>query len=135
VVDTLLPRGQVGFYAFDSGRGSDMSDARFDRIEVRWFDDDNDTVVDDDDNCEATPNPGQEDADEDWIGDACEEGDTDTDVDTDSDIDTDVDTDTDTDEIIDDRVTGAKDCGCNGVSVVFGLGLWLLAVPFLRRRR
>jgi len=135
VTDTLLPRGQVGFYAYDSGRTfGDSTDAEFDRVEVRWFDDDDDTVVDDDDNCEATPNPGQEDADEDGIGDACDEADTDTDVDTDSDVDTDVDTDTDTDGFSDESVTGIKDCGCHGPAAP-GAAWWLLLLPLLRRRR
>jgi hypothetical protein len=134
VEDMLLPRGQVGFYAYDSGEGKD---AGFDWIEVRWFDDDDDTVVDDDDNCEATPNPGQEDSDEDGIGDACDEADTDTDVDSDSDADTDGDTDSDgdTDDPLDGGITGAKECGCDAMPGVYGLGLWLLFVPLLRRRR
>jgi hypothetical protein len=46
-------------------------------LEARAPDEDGDGVLDDVDNCPATPNPGQADADGDGVGDACDDSDSD----------------------------------------------------------
>ena len=80
---------------------------------------DEDGVADDEDNCPDDANPGQEDADNNDIGDACEDVDPDTDPDTDTDPDPDTDTDpdpdTDTDLDLDpdtDDSNATARCGC-----------------------
>jgi hypothetical protein len=45
----------------------------FDAVSVYWSDDDADAIADDVDNCEATSNPDQADADNDGVGDACDD--------------------------------------------------------------
>jgi hypothetical protein len=79
VVDPLpLPPGRAGFYAYNTGYdgGWESTDAWFDWIEVAAFDDDDDSVIDDIDNCEFVPNPDQADSDGNGRGDACEGGST-----------------------------------------------------------
>jgi len=67
--------GSGGVYAYNAG-GSDDGDrswAGFGNIQVYQWDDDEDGVVDDEDNCEFVENPDQEDADGDGIGTACDD--------------------------------------------------------------
>lgn len=165
-----LPPGKAGLYSYDNGEeeqsgggwGDDTTNCYFETVDVYWFDDDGDSVVDDHDNCENTPNPDQADADGDGMGDACDSstgGDADTDVDTDSDSDTDVDVDvdtdsdadTDTDNEVDTSIPGGRaienfpdenlivGCACSGSNrAPSGNGLvpvvGLLALIGLRRR-
>lgn len=77
-----LPAGAVGFYAYDQGMTrSDTTTVYFGPISVFQADDDDDGIADDADNCEFVANPGQQDADNDGLGNACDEdpGDTGTD--------------------------------------------------------
>jgi len=133
-----LPAGQTGLYAYEAGydgfNGAD--EAGFSSIVVSWTDDDDDTVVDDLDNCEAVANTDQVDSNGNGIGDACEGGDADTDTDTDSDTDTDTDTDSDVDLDTawnDEPVSGARGCGCSKAP---GSGMFIpLALALLMFRR
>lgn len=73
--DNPLPSGQFGVYSYDSGfdgggPGSTVSGAV--GFAVHQFDDDDDGVVDDADNCEFEPNPDQRDLDGDGLGDVCD---------------------------------------------------------------
>jgi hypothetical protein len=63
--------GSAGFYAYNAGGSSHPT--WFGAVEVWQFDGDEDGVVDDEDNCEETPNPGQADEDGDGEGDLCDE--------------------------------------------------------------
>ena len=66
--------GTGGVYAYDAGGvGGGSDSAAFGNIQVYQWDDDEDGVVDDDDNCEFVANPDQADADEDGIGTACDD--------------------------------------------------------------
>ena len=66
-----LPPGAFGFYAYNAG-GFDDGIAAFGVTDVYRFDDDGDGVADDEDNCESTANPDQEDGDDNGIGTACD---------------------------------------------------------------
>lgn len=77
-----LPEGSmltgVGFYGYNEGfvtedGQSDNDTAWFNAPTVSQHDDDNDRVADDEDNCEKIENPGQEDADDDGLGTACDD--------------------------------------------------------------
>jgi uncharacterized protein (TIGR03382 family) len=155
VVDSApLPPGKSGLYAYDAGYeylDNGNTNAMFESVEVSWYDDDDDGIVDDDDNCEKDANPGQEDSDNDGVGDVCDGGDgdadtdsdtdSDTDADTDSDSDADTDTDTDTDADTDgtplgeDEITAKGACGCAAAGGVAGVLPLLVALLFTRRRR
>lgn len=69
-----LSAGKAGLFAYDTG-GIDRGDTRAwaSAIEVERLDDDDDQVADDDDNCEDIANADQADADNDGLGDACDE--------------------------------------------------------------
>lgn len=72
-----LGPGQAGLYAYDTGWDGQTYAGATD-IDVVWFDDDDDGIADDLDNCEKVENPGQDDANDDGIGDACADGSDDT---------------------------------------------------------
>lgn len=127
VEEDLLPAGQVGLYAYDAGfEGSGSTQALFDRIVVRWFDDDDDGVVDDQDNCEDAANAEQADADADGLGDAC---------DGDAPPDPEPGGDTEDPDEPDEPVTGAGGCSCGGGTHGGGLALLLLLLPWIPRFR
>ncbi len=73
-----LGTGLAGMYAYDAGDDGggwgESSAAEFETIRIYQFDDDDDGVPDDDDNCEDTANTDQLDSDGDGIGDACQDG-------------------------------------------------------------
>ena len=66
-----LPPGAFGFYAYNAG-GLGGTAVAFGATTVLLFDDDGDGIPDDEDNCESVENPGQEDADDNGIGTACD---------------------------------------------------------------
>lgn len=66
-----LPAGKGGVYAYDNGPDRDGG-VSFDTVAFYAFDDDDDGVIDDLDNCERDPNPRQADADADGVGYACD---------------------------------------------------------------
>jgi len=66
--------GSGGVYAYNAGgTSSSQGQTGFGNIQLYQWDDDEDGVVDDEDNCEFVENPDQEDADGDGIGTACDE--------------------------------------------------------------
>lgn len=65
--------GSAGFYAYDmGGLNRDDSYAGFGPIFHYAYDEDDDGVIDDEDNCEDVANPDQEDADGNGVGTACD---------------------------------------------------------------
>jgi hypothetical protein len=131
-----LPAGQSGLYSYDAGYdgGTNDTNVYFDRIVVEWFDDDDDRVPDDIDNCETVENPEQEDGDGDGVGTACDPDEVPSDTDTGDSGDT---SDSDDRPHLDgDEGVGAS-CGCDGASGA-GTGAAftaLLTALRLRRRR
>lgn len=68
----------VGFYGYNEGYigedgSEDQDNAYFCLPLLSWYDDDDDGVVDDNDNCEFAANPSQGDHDHDGIGDECDD--------------------------------------------------------------
>ena len=70
--DAQIPAGGYGFYAYEAG--FDDYPSAFRAITAFQYDDDDDGVADDEDNCEFVPNADQADADGDGVGDAGEDG-------------------------------------------------------------
>lgn len=70
-----LPAGTAGFYAYNAGYdgGGSNTNAGATGITLYGLDEDDDGVVDDQDNCEETANPGQDDEDVDGIGNLCDD--------------------------------------------------------------
>ncbi len=143
----------VGFYAYNCGGiTNNYANCAFTQPLLYALDDDGDDIVDDHDNCEATPNPDQADRDGDGIGDACDDStdtggdaDTDTDTDADTDADSDADTDTDADADVDStgnldtgtaiKTAGSCSCASGPESGVAGMFVAVGAVLLGRRRR
>ncbi len=68
----------IGFYGYNQGLYTESGDydgdsAYFRNPVVSWFDDDDDGIVDDADNCEKVENADQADADGDGLGTACDD--------------------------------------------------------------
>ena len=143
----------VGFYSYNAGldQGDPASDLIFDNALLEFYDDDDDGVADDIDNCETVRNEDQEDLDGDHIGSACDddEGSStgDTGVVTD---DTGPPEDGETDDVGNDTGDAATDkpekieieqqgCACSVATVPsFAFGAWVLglaAIIGLRRRQ
>lgn len=70
-----LPAGKAGMYAYDAGHDGwfNNTEAWFEGVRVFAWDEDDDGVPDDLDNCEKTPNPDQADSNGDGVGDACQD--------------------------------------------------------------
>lgn len=127
-----LQPGQAGFYAYNAGDdgGGDSTWAGFDWLDVTAFDDDDDDVIDDVDNCEFVPNTDQGDRDNDGVGDACEApdpGDTDDPGDTNPGADTDGLT-------PGDQELAVGGCGCDGAGSGGGIAVAFLLFALRRRR-
>lgn len=123
-----LGPGQAGFYAYNAGYDGQNGStyAAFDWIEVTAFDDDDDDVADDIDNCEFVANDDQADGDNDGLGDACEPPPPE---------DTDVAPD-DTDPLTSgEEELSVGGCGCDGASPVGGFGGLALGLALALRRR
>ena len=151
-VDEPIGRGTVGMYAYDSGGvwgGSTWT--WFGGMEVFQYDEDDDGVVDDDDNCEFVYNPGQVDYDGDGLGTACDD-DAPADGDADADADGGTDTglsgglDTGADEALERDTEGGlidniysegklSSCGCAAGPRGAPAGFLLLAPLILLRRK
>ncbi|MBT3219790.1 MAG: hypothetical protein HN348_11930 [Proteobacteria bacterium] len=122
-----LSPGRAGIYAYNSGYEGDWhsSNALFDDVEVYWFDEDNDGVSDDVDNCEFDANPSQG---------PCDGSDTDTDVTDTDDTDVDVSPEGKPTLVKEDLGISFGDCGCNTGSSSGWIWL-LLPLPLVIRRR
>jgi MYXO-CTERM domain-containing protein len=78
VADENFTLNGVGFYGYNIGeytynRQDDGNSAYFYNPLLSAYDDDNDGLVDDEDNCEKIANPDQDDADKDGIGTVCDD--------------------------------------------------------------
>ena len=71
--DDPLPPGRAGLYAYNSGYGEGGAYSGSTYIDVRWWDEDDDGVADDVDNCPEDPNEDQADLDDDGLGSACDD--------------------------------------------------------------
>ena len=120
-----LPAGRSGMYAYNNGYYDSRGDtALFASLSVSFWDEDDDGVPDDTDNCEFDANGDQADADGDGIGDVCDDaapgpGENDDGVTEDDDGGNSVDP--------GEGVTGAPGCGCT--TGVEGAALWWLVIP------
>lgn len=140
-----LAPGRAGVWAYDCGIEAGTT-CWFDTLNVYRLDADDDTIADDDDNCETVANEDQRDADDDGTGDACDAdpGDTDAPVDTDTVVDTDPgDTDANTEtggprppepgENVDEDLIASCNCATGGASA--GAWIALAGLALARRRR
>ena len=131
----------VGFWAYDAG-GADSSWVGFGEPVLSAYDDDDDGVIDDLDNCEFDANTDQADGDGDTIGDVCDEAPDDSGV-TDTGLIFDTDTDTDRPGNGGKYNNGGLGtpgyCGCDGAAGLgtgaLGLAPLLFAAFGARRRR
>jgi hypothetical protein len=135
--DTFTEMGNIGFWAYDAGYGDSGSSTSGFAEPVQYaFDDDGDGVIDDLDNCEDDPNDDQADADDDGVGDACDDstptGGDDTGTPTSGD-DTNIGDDPYGNKD-DDGLTAPGACGCDSGATA-PAGLLPLAFAFLARRR
>lgn len=130
-----LPAGKSGLYAYNNGYNDQRRETVwYESIRVSYWDEDDDGIADDEDNCENDANGDQSDTDGDGIGDVCDEssgGGGGDDDDTGNPPGGD-------DGTPEDGVTGAGSCGCTTGLAATSSFWWLLlpsALLWFRSRR
>lgn len=124
-----LPAGISGFYAYNNGYyDNERRSVLFDSIDVSFWDEDDDGVADDIDNCEEDANADQADSDGNGIGDACDATDPGPGPGDDEGTD-----DVGDDDVLpgnpDEDITGSRACGCSAGAGV--TGFWAFLLPGL----
>jgi hypothetical protein len=126
-----LSTGRTGFYAYDNGYfDSEGASVLYQSISSAYWDEDNDGIGDDDDNCEFDANEDQADADGDGIGDVCDDSNPGDGQDDDTDDDGGGDDGMGGgDDAVDpgEGITGAGSCGCSAGAG--SMGFWWLLLP------
>ena len=125
-----LPAGKSGLYAYNNGYWDNRGDtALYELISVSFWDEDDDGVPDDTDNCEYDGNADQADDDEDGVGNACDDDydDGSNNGDDDGSGNDDGSGDDDGSDPSGEGVTGTRACGCS--SGASGAAMWWLFLP------